>query len=361
MKKHFTLAALGLLTAGAFSAQAQITLDGKVSATEIGAGTGKYQLVSTYTGTHSVADKGLQALYVGSSATKLYIAVVGSAESTNYPGIVVYLNLPNKTGVPVGTQLIGGAAGDSPLKHTPTMDMETDYGFRATTSPTGSADVYYSFVDYTAGNTAKVADTYQGSSTKTGAPVTASAADGPFKTARFSYVNSATVTAATAAGSGLEVELDLVAMGLTTGNNIQIMAAYVKDGGDFTSDVLPMVVGQTTDLGSSPNFNTLAGKQNATYQIGTGVLASRNAVANALKFGVYPNPTAGSATISYVVPGQQEVALDVFNSLGQRVRAVAAGKQAGANQFDLSNLSAGAYFVKLQVGGQSTSQKLIVE
>ena len=361
MKKHFTLAALGLLTAGAFSAQAQITLDGKVSATEIGAGTEKYQLVSTYAGTHSVADKGLQSLYVASSATKLYIAVVGSAESTNYPGIVVYLNTPGKTGVAAGTKLAGGAAGDSPLKHTPTLDMETDYGFRATTSPTGMTDVYYSFVDYTAGNAAQVPDTYQGNSDKTGAPITASAADGPFKTARFAYVNSATVAAAAAAGSGLEVELDLAAMGLTSGNNIQIMAAYVKDGGDFTSDVLPMVVGQTEDLGSSPDFSTLPGSQNATYQIGSGVLASHNAVANSLKFGVYPNPAVGSATISYVVPSQQEVSVDVFNSLGQRVRSVVAGRQIGAQRHALNDLASGAYFVKLQVGNQSTSQKLIVE
>ena len=359
MKKQFTLAALGLLTAGAFSAQAQITVDGKVMATEIGTGSGKYELAGTYTGTHSVADKGLQSLYLATTPTKLHIALVGSSESTDYPGFVVYLNVPGKTGVAAGTKLAGGKEGTSPLKHTPTMDMEVDYGFRATTAPVANDNVYYSFADYTAGSAAPVADTYQGNSAKAGVAITGAATDGPFKGARYAYVSSATLAAAIAAGSGLEVEIDLEAMGLKTGDKVDLMAAYVKDGGVFTSDVLPMVAGQTADLGSSPDFTTLAGKQFLTYQIGTGVLANQSAVARALKFGVYPNPAAGSATVSYEVSGQQQVTVDVFNALGQRVRSVASGLQTGVQKHPFSDLASGAYFVKLQVGGQSTSQKLI--
>ncbi|PJJ59651.1 T9SS type A sorting domain-containing protein [Hymenobacter chitinivorans] len=366
MKKLFTLATLGLLSSLAFEAQAQITVDGKVTAAEIGTGTGKYQLAGTYTGTHSVATKGLQSLYIGTSATKLYIMVVGSAESaTDYPGIVVYLNVPNKTGVAAGTQLKGGVAGDSPLKHTPTMDMETDYGFRATTSPSASADVYYSYVDYTNGNTAPVPDTYQGSSTKTGAPLTASATSGPVLGAKFAYLSSATVTAAATAGSGLEMELDMTALGITTGSRINLMAAYVKDGGVFSSDVIPQIVGQTADLGSSPNFaaTTSPGSQNATYVVGTGVLAGRNQVAQALNFQVYPNPAKANTTVAYNVQGGlQDVSLAVYNSMGQLVRSVAAEKQtAGDHEYKLANLSAGAYLVKLEVGGQLTSRKVVVE
>ncbi|MDU0371538.1 T9SS type A sorting domain-containing protein [Hymenobacter endophyticus] len=362
MKKQFTLAALGLLTATSFSASAQITLDGKVTATEIGTGANKYQLASTYTGTHSVAGKGLQTLYVGSSSTKLYVMIVGSAETaTDYPGYVLYLNVPGKTGVAAGTQLKGGSAGDSPLKHTPTMDMETDYGVRATLSPSNMTDVYYSFVDYTAGNTAPVSDSYQGAGKKDGTALTFSATTGPFTGARTALMKSTDLTAATAAGTGLEMEFDLAAMGLTATSQINLMVGYVKDGGAFTSDVLPQVVGQTADLGSSPDFSTLTGRQNVTYNLTTGILANRNAVASALKFSVYPNPSSEAATIDYVVSGQQDVALDVFNSLGQRVRSVASGKQNGAQSFPLDNLTAGAYLVKLRVGDQSTSQKVVIQ
>ncbi|SHI88216.1 Por secretion system C-terminal sorting domain-containing protein [Hymenobacter daecheongensis DSM 21074] len=363
MKKIFTLAALGLLSAASMEAQAQITLDGKVSAAEIGTGTGKYQLAGTYTGTHSVANKGLQSVYIATSATKLYIMVVGSSESTDYPGFVVYLNVPGRTGVAAGTQLKGGAAGDSPLKHTPTMDMQTDYGFRATTAPTGDNNVYYSYVDYTNGNTAPVPDTYQGNSQKAGVPIVASATTGPVLGARFSYLSSASVTAAATAGSGLEMELDMAALGLTTGNAINVMAGYVKDGGAFTSDVIPQVVGQTADLGSSPNFSTLPGSQNVTYVVGTGVTATRNEVAQQLNFKVYPNPATAATTVSYkVLSANQEVELSVYNSLGQVVRTLAAEKQAvGTHTYKLPALAAGTYLVKLSVGADVTSSKIVVE
>lgn len=345
----------------ALSAQAQITVDGKITAAEIGTGTGKYQLVSTYAGTHSAGTLGLQSLYIGESATKLYIMVVGSAETAdNYPGIVVYLNVPGKTGVAAGTQLKGGDKGDSPLKHTPTMDFETDYGFRLTTAPVGNGSTYYSYVDYTSGNTASVADSYQGEGTKTGSVLTASAASGPFMGARFAYLSAANIAAAAAAGSGMEVELDMAALGITAGSEINVMAAYVKDAGVFSSDVLPQVPGQITDLGSSPNFSTLAGKQYATYLVGTGVQASRAAVARNLDFGVYPNP-AREAKVIYTVSGRQDVALEVVNLLGQRVRTLSAAKQAGPQQYKLSDLRAGTYLVKLRVGDQLTSQKLVIE
>jgi len=362
MKRPFTLAALGLLTATSFSANAQIVLDGKVTATEIGTGTNRYQLASTYTGTHSVTGKGLQALYVGASSTKLYVMIVGSAETaTDYPGYVVYLNVPGKTGVAAGTQLKGGSAGDSPLKHTPTMDMETDYGVRATLSPSSMTDVYYSFVDYTSGNTAPVADSYQGAGKKDGTALTFSTATGPFTGTRVALVKSADLTAATTAGAGLEMEFDLAAMGLTTTSQINLMVGYVKDGGAFTSDVLPQVVGQTTDLGSSPNFSTLAGRQNVTYNLSTGILANRNAIASALKFSVYPNPSAGTAQVSYQVPnGQQDVQMEVFNCLGQRIQQLSLGRRSGTQVQPLEALQAGSYFVKLRVGDQTTAQQLSV-
>lgn len=362
MKRPFTLACLGLLTAASFSASAQIVLDGKIAATEIGTGANRYQLASTYTGTHSVAGKGLQALYIGASSTKLYVMVVGSAETaSDYPGYVVYLNVPGKTGVAAGTQLKGGAAGDSPLKHTPTMDMETDYGVRATLSPSSATDVYYSFVDYTNGNAAPVADSYQGSGKKDGSVSTFTATTGPFAGARVALLKSTDLTAATAAGSGVEMEFDLAALGLTSTSQINLMVGYVKDGGAFTSDVLPQVVGQTTDLGSSPNFSTLAGRQNVTYNLSTGVLANRNAVASALKFEVYPNPSAGKAQVSYLVPsGQQEVQLEVFNSLGQRVQQLSLGRRSGSQLQTINELKAGSYIVKLRVGEQVTAQQLAV-
>lgn len=362
MKKLFTLAAAGALAASGFGAQAQITLDGRVDATEIATATtaGKYTLVSTYSGTHSVADRGLRSLYVGASATKLYIAVVGSfIQAGSYPGVVMYLNVPGKTGVAAGTKLVGGAAGDSPLKQKPTMDFEVDYGLRLNFNPTASEGGYFSYADYTGTVPAAGApDSYQGNA-KDGVALTASATTGPLQGARVAYKNAASLTANTD-NSAIEFEFDLAAMGLTSTSRVDMFVAYVNDGGIFTSDTFPPVAGQTTALAADQDFTTIAGKQFLTYQIGTGALANRNQVAAALKFGVAPNPGA-AATVSYTVPqGRQAVALRVLDATGRQVRSVSA-MQAGSQSYSLSNLRAGIYVVQLTVGGQQTSGKVVIE
>ena len=81
MKKRFTLSALAALALGSFGAQAQFTVNGTLSPAEIGTGPGKYQLVGNYTGAHNQPDRGLKALYVGTTATTLNIMVVASAET----------------------------------------------------------------------------------------------------------------------------------------------------------------------------------------------------------------------------------------------------------------------------------------
>ncbi|RZK35468.1 MAG: hypothetical protein EOO57_09045, partial [Hymenobacter sp.] len=167
MKKFSTLSALAVMTLGALTAQAQFTVDGTLGTTEVGTGTGKYQLVGTYTNAHSVTDRGLKALYMGTTATTLNIMVVASPEQTGYSHLVLYLDMPNKTGIAAGTPLPGSSNGGSPLQQKPTMDMPTtDYGFRITMSPLNDANnvMYLSRVDYTATATPNVyAETGMGS------------------------------------------------------------------------------------------------------------------------------------------------------------------------------------------------------
>ncbi|UOQ74085.1 hypothetical protein [Hymenobacter cellulosilyticus] len=153
MKKIFTLSAVAALTAASLGAQAQITVDGTLAASEIGTGAGKYQLVGTYTGTHSAADRGLKALYMGTTATTLNIMVVASPEKGDYNALLLYLDAPNKTGVAANTRLPIGSDNTSQFNSQPTLDMPVDYGFRLTVSPfatNGSGDVYHSKIDYTA-------------------------------------------------------------------------------------------------------------------------------------------------------------------------------------------------------------------
>ena len=128
MKPLLTFAAMAALLAPSLSVSAQFVVDGVARTTEIGTGPGKYQLAAAYTGNHLDADRGLKALYVGSTATTLNLMLVGSAESPTggFRALVLYLNTPARPGAAAGTALPGGSDALSPLKHRPTMDMVVD-------------------------------------------------------------------------------------------------------------------------------------------------------------------------------------------------------------------------------------------
>lgn len=374
MKHFLTLAAIGTLTIASLTASAQFIVDGRATAAEIGTGMGKYQLAATYSGPHLEADRGIQALYVGYTATTLNIMLVGSAESATttpsggYRSLIVYLNTPARPGAPAGIPLPGGSDNQSPLKHHPVMDNPTDYGFRVSVGPTSTTtnDVYFSRVSYVTGTAvAPGTDTFIAAGTKPGGqvvvPNTLDLGD-----SKFAYNNTATLTANTT-NSGFELEIPLAALGtaavpITTGTTLELVAAYTDGDGIFFSELLPPIAGRTTPLGSDPDFSTIPGNQFLTVELGTGVLASRSAAANGFNFQVYPNPASATSTVACTVPaGRQPVSLAVYNALGQQVRALASTPEAGERHFALGILPAGAYFVKLQIGTQATSQKIVVQ
>lgn len=370
MKKLFTLSALTAMALGSLSAQAQFTVNGVLAPAEVGTGAGKYQLVGTYTNTHSAADKGLKALYMGTTATTLNFMVVASPEKADYNALVFYLDVPNKAGVAAGTRLAGGSDASSQLRHRPTLDMSVDYGFRVTVSPitnTGTNNIYMSKVDYTVAPNAagKNPDVYLGPTDKTGAPLVITDPLSGIAAARFAYTTTASVAANTSTGWEFGIPLSTLG-GAVSGDLIRAMVGYVGDNGDFYSDVLPQVAGQTTDLGTDPNFALIPRSQFITYQVGSGLLASRNAVAETLGATAYPNPVTTESQLAYTVAsGRQPVSVEVYNPLGQRVLSLLNAEQApGTYQTALAPLqvlAAGHYLVKLQVGTQLTSRHVVVQ
>ena len=371
MKSLFTLSAIAALTAASFGAQAQFAVDGTLGATELGTGAGKYQLVGTYTGVHSIANRGLKVLYVGTTATTLNILVVASAEIDGYNSLVLYLDAPNKTGIAAKTQLPGSNNanndGRESLRQRPTLDMPVDYAFRCTTTPLQNTDgdKYLSRVDYTIANpgAAGYPEIGMGAGKKDGT-VTIDANDpGMVKTA---YKTSGpTGTVVTNNSTGWEIEIPLATIGgAATGTNFNMMVAYIDDFKSFNSDVLPTIVGQTTALGINPDFTAKAGNQFYTYQVGTGVLATRSATA-ALKASVYPNPVAANSRLAYTVSGTaQPVSAEVYNGLGQKVSTLLSATQTtGAHSLELAplqKLAAGSYLVTLRVGTQLSTHRVSV-
>jgi hypothetical protein len=77
----------------------------------------------------------------------------------------------------------------------------------------------------------------------------------------------------------------------------------------------------------------------------------------------YPNPVQSQATVQYTLTEPDDVRFEVYDMLGRRVATLANGrKQAGVHElpFDASGLASGVYFGRLQVGGQTLTQKITV-
>ena len=77
----------------------------------------------------------------------------------------------------------------------------------------------------------------------------------------------------------------------------------------------------------------------------------------------YPNPFNPSTTISFSIPSQEKVKLQVFNALGQEV-ALLLDKEISAGSynytFDASGLTSGIYFYTLSTGTNSITKKMIL-
>lgn len=76
----------------------------------------------------------------------------------------------------------------------------------------------------------------------------------------------------------------------------------------------------------------------------------------------YPNPFNPATTISYTLPSDSRVTLEVFNLLGKRVATLVDGKsqQRGRHtvQFNASNLSSGVYMYRIKAGTHTAVRKM---
>ena len=79
---------------------------------------------------------------------------------------------------------------------------------------------------------------------------------------------------------------------------------------------------------------------------------------------VFPNPSAGNATLSYRLDVADKVEIEVVSMLGERVRLIASEEQSvGNHEYDLAteNLASGIYLVRLTSSQGSVTRKLILE
>lgn len=395
MKKRFTLTLAAALTGATLSAQAQITLDGIINANEIGAGTaGKYISLGAFSTAHNATsgptgfgNAGLLRMYAANSSTKLYVSLAGTIEvgGNNFQ---LYMDLPNRTGVPVGTALpsiagattvfgtfAAGSIGGTKL------DLEAD----AAIATTGNNDVHAAIYTATTGVAKSLGDGLSAPVTSNGATSTipASSTTGVyslFAGTRVAYMGSATGISSNpgnlnggGAGSyALEYEFNRTSLGLPSGASIvRVFAAYVSGDAFWSSDIIPETAGNGTTTGGLNNLGFTPDFTNATLFPGTQaatanvvVTSSRQADDAVVAMSVFPNPAQGESTISYqVLGGTQAVAVRVTDLLGREVSTLLDAKQnAGFHELKvgMSDLDAGIYLVKVQVGDKAATRRLAV-
>ncbi|UOQ74296.1 S8/S53 family peptidase [Hymenobacter cellulosilyticus] len=103
----------------------------------------------------------------------------------------------------------------------------------------------------------------------------------------------------------------------------------------------------------------VAGAAQTTSTSGTvATLATQEALS------AYPNPFSGSTTLSYTLPQAGFVSVEIYNLMGKKVKSVVAEQMnAGYHEVkvDGSSLSRGTYLFTVKAGGQTSSQRLVVQ
>jgi plastocyanin len=77
----------------------------------------------------------------------------------------------------------------------------------------------------------------------------------------------------------------------------------------------------------------------------------------------YPNPFNPSTTINFSIPKASKVAMEVFNSIGEKVETLVDRELSAGNynfEWNASNLTSGIYFYKLTSGDFVETKKMIL-
>jgi len=168
-------------------------------------------------------------------------------------------------------------------------------------------------------------------------------------------------TASETNNAGFEVQRKAAGKPETTWTKIGFVES-TADGGTtdkaqsyrFTDENIPF---QTDELRYRLRQVDLGGTESLTEPVSV-----ERKVAEMTLRKTFPNPARGQATVQFAVPESQDVTLRMYDVLGRTVRTVHRGKTDGRQELrlDLSGLASGAYFLRLEAGQQTQTQKLTI-
>ena len=140
-----------------------------------------------------------------------------------------------------------------------------------------------------------------------------------------------------------------------TASPIVVGAAWVKDSVDYTATVSGTRYFSIRAKGGANTTTALTifmddiMIQKVTGSVGIKTISNNDAIS------IFPNPTSGLLNINAV---EVNSSVEVYNVIGEKVYTNSLVK--GNNSIDLSGLSNGAYFVKLNSNGSITTKKVVL-
>ena len=92
----------------------------------------------------------------------------------------------------------------------------------------------------------------------------------------------------------------------------------------------------------------------------TGIASAKT---DASESSLFPNPTENNFNVRLNLSTANDIAVSVFNALGQKVSETKVNGTIGENtvSMDMNNATAGVYFVKIKVGKTESTKKLVVQ
>ena len=177
-------------------------------------------------------------------------------------------------------------------------------------------------------------------------------------------LHMAEARALTGNGETFEVELSAA-----TAGDITLQARDLSAVQRYEVVVIDPAEEATYDLRTNDRIPlTLDDEETRTLQVAIGTESyvdgqTRELLPTELTLSVYPNPARSQATMAYTLPEAKDVRLEVYDMLGRRVQVVEdRNREAGTYEvpFNVQGMASGVYFGRLQVDGETRTQKITV-
>lgn len=134
-----------------------------------------------------------------------------------------------------------------------------------------------------------------------------------------------------------------------------ISYSYLWSNGATTQDLSGVPTGTYTVTVSDDC--SLSGTASATVTV-----SGTEDPASITSFIVSPNPTSGIVTMNLALATAAELRIEIVNTLGQTLQTINAGKMSNISQnVDLSNMSQGAYFLRVTVDGETAIRRVVLQ